>query len=302
MSTIILLNQSSASQRVVPLPPLVQSNGTSACTNESGRTFYFSVGGVDYGSGGSISAISATLGIYECLFSASKVSVSGQGRVYYSSGTALPASTPIDIVKYDSYDSMRLGLFAIPNSAPNISGGLPQLGTDYGSLLTVGVSNIKGATYSGVTIDGLSRINSSVTIANATYSAVTLRLDAVDYSSIVTVGVGKIKAAAYSGVSVEVTTGGIQTVSVGAGAYSGVTVDGAKFLSTAGERSVASSLLSTNLGQNRYVQEAIFALRNRIQISGSTGTVYLTDDATSSWTFSVTTAVSAIQGIDPGGL
>jgi hypothetical protein len=68
---------------------------------------------------------------------------------------------------------------------------------------------------------------------------------------------------AYSGVSVEITTGGIQTVSIGKGsysgvttgidnikplAYSGVTIDGAMFLSTAGERSAASSLLSTTLG------------------------------------------------------
>jgi len=338
MATIILLNQSNASRRVVPLPPLVQSNGTSACTNESGATFFFSVGGVFYGSGGSISAISAPLGLYECLFSASKVSVQGQGRVYYSSGTALPASTPIDIVNYDSYDSMRLGQFALPNSAPNVSGGLPLIGNDYGSTLTMGVSNIKANTYSGVTIDGLSRINSSVTIANATYSAVTLRLDAVDYSSIVTVGVGKIKAQAYSGVSVEVTTGGIQTASIGKGnysgvsvevltggiqttsigvgtysgvtvginniaanAYSGVTIDGAKFLSAAGERSAASSLLSTNVGNSRLYQEYLWPLRNRVQISGSTMTVFMPDDTTSSWTASVTTAASSLNGIDPAG-
>lgn len=338
MSVVLLLNQSGASLRNVPLPPLVQSNGTSACTNESGRTFFFELGGVDYGSGGSLSVISAAAGLYTCNFSASKISTTGQGSVYYSSGTALPARTPIEVVKYDSFDSMRYGLFAFPNSAPNVSGGLPQLGTDYGSLFTVGVSNIKGATYSSVTFDGVNRINSSVTPANATYSAITLRLDAVDYSSTVTVGVGNIKAAAYSGVSVEVKSGGIQTTSVGVGnysgvslevktggiqttsvgigtysgvthgidnikanAYSGVTVDGAKFLSTAGERSAASSLLSTNVGNTRLVQEYLWPLRNRVQISGSTMTVYMPDDTTSSWTASITTGTSSLNGIDPAG-
>ncbi len=92
MSVIIQINESNASRRVVPLPPLVQSNGTSACTNESGRTFGFMIGGIDYGSGGSISVVSSVMGTYCCLFAASKVSALGQGIVYYggtsSSSTA----------------------------------------------------------------------------------------------------------------------------------------------------------------------------------------------------------------------
>jgi hypothetical protein len=343
---------------------LVQSNGTSACTNESGRTFYFSVGGVDYGSGGSISAISSAMGLYECLFSASKVSVMGQGRVYYggvnSSSTAMVASTPIEIVAWNSYDSMRLGLFALPNADPTAAGGLITFGTGTNQLhvssgsvglkaqthsgaTITGINNILAGTYSGVTIDGVNRVNSSVTPANATYSAITVRLDSYDYSSKVTVGVGSILAASYSGVtiqgvsntssaadlltdiwapathsgvSIEIKTGGIQTTSIGKGsysgvtvgidnikanAYSGVTVDGAKFLSTAGERSVASSYLSTNMGNNRLVQEAYFTLRNKFVISGSTMTVYMTDDSTSAFTATVSTGTATVYGVDPTG-
>ena len=292
MSTIILLNQSSASLRCVPLPPLVQSNGTSACTNESGRTFYFSIGGVDYGSGGSISVISSTLGLYECLFAASKVSVAGQGRVYYSSNTALPASTPIEIVKYDSYDSQRFGMFSIPNANPEAAGGFITFGTgsgqlhvstgsvglkaqvhsqatvtpaagDYSSIVTVGVGNIKGASYSDVTIQGVTRVNSSTTPANATYSSLTVRIEGVSYS--------------------------------------GLTIDGVRMLATPAERSIASSLLSTNMGNSRILQEYLWPLRNRVQISGSTMTVFLTDDTTSSWTATVSTGTATIYGIDPGG-
>lgn len=359
MSVLIQLNESNASRRVVPLPPMVQSNGTSACTNESGRTFFFSVGGIDYGSGGSISAISSAAGLYECLFSASKVSALGQGRVYYSSGTALPSTTAIEIVATNSYDSMRFGLLALPNATPGTAAGSITLGTGAGQLQTSagsvgliaqthsqatigGINNILANTYSGVTIDGVSRINSSVTIANAVYSAVSVRIDAQDYSSLVTVGVGNIKAASYSGVtiqgvsntssaadlltdiwapgvhsgvSIEIKTGGIQTTSIGKGSYSGVTVeisnikagsysgvsiDGVQRIATAGERSIASSYLSTNIGGTRLVQEAYFVLRNKVLISGSTMTVYLADDSTSAWTATVSTGTATIYGIDPG--
>jgi len=85
-------------------------------------------------------------------------------------------------------------------------------------------------------------------------------------------------------------------------AYSGVTVDGAKFLSAAGERSAASSLLSTTLGGTtpRLVQQAFEMLRNKVLLSGSTGTVFKADDTTSSWTFTVSTGTATVYGVAPG--
>jgi hypothetical protein len=505
MSVVLVLNQSSASLRNVPLPPLVQSNGTSACTNESGRTFFFELGGVDYGSGGSLSVISANAGLYTCNFSASKISLTGQGSVYYSSGTALPARTPIEIVKIDSMNSQDFGVAAFSEvsihagthsnvTIKGVQNAIIADGTysavsvrvqagDYGSIttfgvskilpgtysgvtvgagdikpgsysgvsvgvldikpasysgVTVGIDNIKAASYSGVTIQGvsntvnfpggssnasspaeiadyvwlsyatrtitststatilrvvevtsgvtlkanthsgatiqgvsnlssgadlvtdiwapaahsgvtidgvarinsgvtlnanthsgatiqglsnyanisnvtlaagthsgatiqgLSRINSSVTIANATYSAVTLRLDAVDYSSIVTVGVGKIAPASYSGVSFEIKAGGIQAASFGAGA-----VDAGALATDAGQE-IADRILNRNIASGsdggRDVRQALYTLRNRVLMSGSTGTVYQTDDSTSAWTFSIATVVAvAINELDPGG-
>src|SRR5690349_17928463 len=81
-SVQLVLNQSSASLRCVPIW-LVGSDGTSPATGESNSTFFFYLGGVDYGSGGSLSATSAGAGHYSCNFSASKLSVTGQGAVYY---------------------------------------------------------------------------------------------------------------------------------------------------------------------------------------------------------------------------
>lgn len=232
---LLKLNESSASLRVVPLPALIRaSDGTSSATNESGRTFYFSVGGVDYGSGGSLSAVSAAMGLYTCNFAASKISVTGPGFVYYglpnSSLTVLATSAPFMVVPVDSYDSMRFGLFALPNAAAEAAGGLITSGTGTGQLsVSAGSVGLKAQTHSGATIDG------------------------------------------------------------------------AMFLSVAGERSTASSLLSTNLGNSRYVQQAFEVLRNRVLISGSTMTVYQTDDTTSSWTASITTGTNTVTQIDPGG-
>lgn len=257
MALRIIINESSASRRAIPIW-LVGSNGTTPATSESGNTFFFSIGGVDYGSGGSLSAVSAGGGQYTCNFATSKISVLGPGFVYYQSASALPSSTPIEVVPYDSYDSMRMGLFALPNAAPAAAGGLPTFGTGAGQLnLSSGSVGLIAVAMSGVTIQGLSN---------------------------------------YSNATVAVAT-------IVAGTYSGVTIDGATFLSPAGERSAASSLLSTNLGNSRILQDAFRILRNRVDIGASIMTVYQENDATSAWTASITTSASAlpITSIDPAG-
>ena len=230
MAVFIELNESVASRRCVPMW-CVQSNGTSAATNESGASFFFSIGGVDYGSGGSLSAISANAGLYSANFAASKVSVVGQGFTYYSSGTALPTMTPFMITAFDSFDSMRLGLFALPNAGANTTGGLPLIGNDYGSTLTVGVSNIKAAAYSGVTVG-------AGNFAPGVYSGVSF---SVRDSGIATTS---YQPGNYSGVSFEVKSGGIQTTSIGAGNYSGVSVEIKPLL----VRSVITPLAASMIG------------------------------------------------------
>jgi len=157
----------------------------------------------------------------------------------------------------------------------------------YSSLTIQGINNyanisnvtLAAGTHSNVTIQGVTRVNSSVTIADANYSAVTVRPD----------------IRAYSGLTVEINN-------IAPNAYSGVTVDGAKFLSTAGERSAASSLLSTNMGGTtpRLFQQGWELLRNKVIISGSTMTVFKGDDATSSWTATISTGTATVYGVTPG--
>jgi hypothetical protein len=179
---LLKLNESSASLRVVPLPPLLRvSDSTSAATNESGRTFYFTIGGVNYGSGGSISAISEAMGLYTCNFAASKISVSGPGMVFYglptSSLTALQVSAPFMVVPVDSYDSMRFGMFALPNVAAEAAGGLITHGTGTGQLHTSnGSVGLKAQAHSGATIKGIENYAniSSVTLNAGFHSGATI--------------------------------------------------------------------------------------------------------------------------------
>lgn len=137
---------------------------------------------------------------------------------------------------------------------------------------------LAAGTYSDVTIGGVTRVNSSVTIANADYSAVTVRAS-----------------------NITIATGGIVAASFGAGA-----VDAVALATDAGQE-IADRVLLRNVASGsdggRSVAESLYALRNRVAIDGSIGTVFQVNDTSSAWTFSVITVSTnsgLINQIDPG--
>ena len=301
---IIYRSEASASLRRVPIW-LVGSNGTSPATAEAAgqpQITWYGRPAATVNTAATLSLISANAGEYYVELSASEVSVLGMFSVQYRSANAIPNSTYGQIVNFDSGDSTRFGIFSLPNAAAEAAGGLITRGTGTGQLqvssgsvgliaqthsgatvagLTSGVT-LFADTHSGATIQGVARVNSSVTIANALYSSVTVRLDPVSYSG-ATVGVGNIAAGSYSGVSVEVTNV-LQSV----------------------RSQIADDLLLRNIASGapggRTVQDALRVLRNSVQIDGSIMTVYTEDDATSAWTASVsTTADVVVTGINPAG-
>jgi hypothetical protein len=295
MAYTIQVNESVASRRVVYLWA-VGSNGTTPSTSETGGQPQFSVGGLPAkNTSGVLLASNVTQGEYAVALTASEVSVIGQGLVRYNSASCLETCTPFQVVAYDSGDSMRLGLFSLPNAAAAAAGGLPTFGTgagqinpssgsvaiiagDYSSSVTVGVAKILAGTYSGVTV------GSAATILPATYSGVT-------------VGVNAIAAATYSGVTV----GSLATVV--AGDYSSSVTFGTGTINVASGQSIADRVLARSLAggsdAGRLVKEALYVLRNRVTADGSTMTVYQTDDATSAFTASLTTTTIVISSVDP---
>lgn len=284
MAYTVQLNESNASRRIVYLW-CVGSNGTTPAASEQGGQPTLSLaGGPTISTNSTLRAWNAAQGEYYVTLTASEVSVVGQGVIRYNSATALESATPFQVVAYDSGDSMRLGLFALPNAAAAASGGLITVGTGAGQLnVSAGSVGLLAATHSGVTIQGVTRINSSTTPADGLYSAVTVRVDPQAYSGL-TVGVVNIAPATYSGVTVEVSNVGRTSM-----------------------QSQADRILNRNLGMGadgtRTVQDALRALRNNVQIAGSVMTVFTEDDVTSAWTASITTTTdtSIIAGVDPGG-
>lgn len=284
----IYTSEASASLRRVPMW-LVGSDGTTPPITQAGgqpQINWVPRGAATVNTAATLSAVSVNAGEYYVELSASEVSCPGVASVQFRSATALPNSTYFKLVKFDSNDSVRLGLFALPNAAAAASGGLITVGTGTGQLnVSAGSVGILAATHSGVTIQGLLRIDSSVTIANANYSAVTVRIASV----------------LYSGATVEVSN-------IGPGAFSGATVEVSNIAQSA-RSLIADDILLRSLAAGapasggRSVQNALRSLRNRVDISGSTMTVFTEDDTTSAWTASITTTAdtSLIAGVNPAG-
>lgn len=65
------------------------------------------------------------------------------------------------------------------------------------------------------------------------------------------------------------------------------------------DRDPYASFLSYNMGDSRLVQEALFSLRNRVEVGASVMTVYRTNDSTSAWTASVTTGAFPLAEVNP---
>lgn len=151
------------------------------------------------------------------------------------------------------------------------------------------------SSYSGSNKSALLQTNLPVAAVSGMTYVIFPGTPGTDLSTLTIGGVNNIKPATFSGVTL-----GINNIA--AGAYSGVTIDGAKFLSAAGERSAASSLLSSNMGGTtpRLFQQGWDLLRNKVVISGSTMTVFKTDDATSSWTATISTGTATVYGVAPG--
>lgn len=328
------------------------SNGTAPDTGLSNDSMRGSANGAaQFTFTNKVSAVSANAGMYVIVTTASETSVLGTLAVWYDQGDFPQHVANVEVVNSNPYSSMS-NIAAKTYSGVTFGSLATIVAGDYGSTITFGVSNIKAGSYSGVSIDGVTRVNSSVTIANADYSAVTVRVGGGTVTSVtngvtvstnndktgyglaagtysgVTLGVNNIAPGAYSGVTIDGVTRVNSSVTIANADYSGVTVrasnitiaTGGIVAASFGAGAVDAVALATDAGQEiadrillrnvasgsdggRSVAEALYALRNRVAIDGSIGTVFQVNDTSSAWTFSVAT-VSANSGlvnqIDPG--
>lgn len=198
------------------------------------------------------------------------------------SGVTVGSLATIPAGDYSSSITFGVGTIKVGSySGVTVGAGNITPGTYSG--VTLGVNNIAAGSYSGVTFAGVTRVNSSVTIADASYSAVT-----VQCGNTLAV-LGTVTAA----VVLDKTGYSVSTV-----------LDKVGYGLTPSERSAgADALLGRSIdggaSGNRTVSSALYVLRNRVDATGSIGTVYSPDDSSSAWTFSSTTGGSPINSLDP---
>lgn len=168
---------------------------------------------------------------------------------------------------------------------------VPGTVNDLSTQTVLGLTNIGAATFSGVTIQGLTNYsNLSGDISNLTvrpkimaYSGLTVEINNAtgDVSSRFTVGAGTFKLGAYSGVSFEVTN---------PNAVADAFLD----------RNMATGT-DSNSSSVRTPRSAFFAMRNRVASDATQILVYKADDTTVSWGASkqTTAATTLLTGMDP---
>lgn len=302
MTWVIEKDESTASRRVIEFRTFT-SNGTGPDTGSSNSSLRMSIGGnAQFTPNALVSAISSAAGMYYFILNQSDVSQLGNHALWYEGAFAQHVAN-VQVVNYNPFSSFS-------NIAAKAYSGV-SFEVTTGGIQPVSVG--KDA-YSGVSVEITTGGIQTASVGKGNYSGVS--------SEILSGGIqtSSIGAGNYSGMSVEVKSGGIQTGSVGAGQYSNMTVrvtgivagsfnasaiDAAALATDAGQEIADRMLLrglATGADTGRTVQEAFRTIRNRTAISGSTGTVYQEDDATSSYTFSVTTAAAiSFTDLDPAG-
>ena len=391
MTFIIDKDEATQARRRVPFK-VFASNGTSPETGFSDATVLHTVnGGAQVVSNNSASAVSVNAGMYYIEFDAAEIATLGNYAIYTD---AVGADFAQHVANFQvvNFNPMSAQSNMAGNVASVFTVGVTSTATIAGTTNTATLINalndidgsgvtLHAGTHSSATIDGVNRVNSNVTIADADYSAVTVRahssstiagvtnvatqitaLNDIDGSAVTlhagvhsgaTVAINDATGDVSSRFTVAVESGATiagvtntatligalndidgSAVTLHAGTHSGVTLDGVTEIGSnvtlhAGTHSsvtiagvtevgsgvtivgsslsqVADAFLTRSLAgsaqtDKRSVQNALRALRNRVQADSSVLTVYQEDDSTSAWTASATTSAdpSGIVHIDP---
>lgn len=220
-----------------------------------------------------------------------------------------PVTIELQLVDVDFEDTVRLGLTALPNVASGSAGAIVTSGTGTAQLSTsAGLVTLAGVTHTGAVIPTVTAVTNGVTVATnndktgygLSAAAVQAIWDALT-SALTTVGsIGKLLvdninatiSSRSSHSAADVWASATRTIT---GTAAGV-ID-AVSLATDAVNEIADGLLDRNLATGtdsgsatvRTVRQAFRALRNRVAIAAGTATIYKEDDATASWTSTITT-------------
>jgi hypothetical protein len=180
----------------------------------------------------------------------------------------------------------------------------------YTTANTFGARVVRSSTASitnDVTTNALGHIAANVhQMQNNVVTAAAIATDAIDADALATNAVNEIVAATWA---LDITGNLIPTSGYWlyqAGLNSQIMVSDTAYInSSVYQQAVADALLNRNVGggsnTGRLVKEALYALRNKSEISVSTLNVYNNDDSAIAWTATVSSSATAdpVTGIDP---
>lgn len=224
-----------------------------------------------------------------------------------------PVVLELELVAYNPFDGVRMGMTALPNAAADAAGGLPisdaggldmdSIKTDTAAILvdtgTTLDARIPAALVSGRMDVSVGAMAANVMTAAAAAADLTTELQ----SGLATASALSTVDANVSAILDDTGTDGVIVASIAANAVS------ASALATDAVSEIADGILNRDMSTGtdsgsasvRTMRQALRFLRNKWSISGTTLTVTKEDDTTASWTSEVTGTAGAdpITASDP---
>jgi hypothetical protein len=235
-------------------------------------------------------------GVYEIQIADARFSIANSTQLLIciqATGVA-PVFVEYQIVAVDLMDAVRLGLTALPSIAQGNAGALITSGSGTAQLSVSSGAVTTGAVTSGiVAADVWNALLATYTGTN-TFGGRIVRTLSTSLTNEVTIGSSNHIASSVHAFQANVITNA-------AFAASAIAADA---LATDATNEIADALLNRNVAggssTGRLVKEALYVLRNKSEISGTTLNVYDATD-TLSWTATVSSSASAnpVTGIDP---
>lgn len=198
--------ESTASQRRIFLSLVDATDGLTPETGEGSGQPQLSKNGAAFANT-SATLIHVGSGRYYVELSASELDTLGVLTVRYKSANTAECQASAQVVSWDPYDSVRLGLTSLPNAAAATAGGLPTVGTGAGQVNVDGAGNVKADVAKWLTgapnalVSGrvdtsvgamASNVVTAAAIANAAITAAKFNAGAIDAAVLATDAVNEI--------------------------------------------------------------------------------------------------------------
>jgi len=244
------------------------------------------------------------------------IDTAGMVTMYLRGATNMaPVVLELEIVAVDIYDTVRLGLTALPNVIQGTSGALPT-GNATGQVTVAGTATgaITSTSFAAGAIDASAIATDAITSAELSASAVQEIADGVlsrklnMAGNISDVSVTSVSSATFTGANTYIAGDTVQFITSAPTSFALATkyyVIATSLTATTFQLSATSggsAITTVSTGaftvlpiDDRTVRSALRYVRNKVGISGSTMTVSIEDDATSAWTAALTTS----PGVDP---